>query len=380
MASGGNEPPLLMCPHCGFTAVREAALLTHQFRSRECRLRAVHNTRGSHVPNHANEGNGPFEPAQQDAPSPDDNSPTHNSMSQDDGEDHSGGSYSPIPSDEDGDNMDVDEEEPDANDNVWAGMEEHERMDWMLVTALSTAGLGGEALTNEGKKIILDLLRDPSFDFNQTTVRTATDVQNFFKRVQVASDKGWLERMLITLQPYDPKEWGRKVRFYRGDALAAAIDMVKSKEASSGLIWEWEGEEGTIVGPLSGAKARRLKDQVKAEFGPDVIIVPLTWYSDKTHLDVKGRHKCHPGFLKLAGWKDKMFFDKRGARVVALLPILPDVPFNKRPTAALTVFTNKTQWKNYCKMRRFDIHQQCIDAVLSTLRDASHRFVPSCCT
>lgn len=178
--------------------------------------------------------------------------------------------------------------------------------------------------------------------------------------------------MEVPRQECDPVEWEKNLSVYIGDGLAAAIDMVRSKEASRHLIWEWDQPEGEILGPLSGARARARRQMVKSTFGDHVIYMPLVWFSDKTHLDVKGRHQCHPGFIKLAGWKDTMYFDRRASRMVALLPTLPPIPFRKVSGAAAANFGSKTAWAAYLKMRRFDIHQQAIFLALEKLQEASH--------
>jgi hypothetical protein len=345
------------CPWCTTLFDREGAWLSHQRSNRQCAIAAaLQGPQRRAGRRHTAAGDDDWPP----------DDPPDDPMQEGGG----GGG---------GDDGGQDEEQPaqqreDSEEEVEDFESPQERVDRMIVSALLSAGPFKEPLTDRGKMTILDLIHNPAFDVTVSTIRTVADVERYLKQVWVESDKGWLAPVDIAPQQCDPESWKKDLSIYIADGLAAALDMVQSKEAGKHLTWEWRGAEGEYSGPLSGTRALARRQMVKTAFGAHVTYVPLAWFSDKTHLDVKGRHSCHPGFLKLAGWDDTMQFDRRGSRMVVLLPILPHVPYNNSTNTAASTFTSKTAWTGYLKMRRFDIHQQAIAMALAPLHEASHRY------
>jgi hypothetical protein len=351
------------CPWCNTVFDREAAWLAHQRSNRACAIAhaAVNGPQGRGGRRHTVGAD------------PNNDWPPEDDPPDDPGDD-------PMEEDGGGAGGEQDEEEAaqhneDSEEEVEDEESPEDRVDRMIVTALLSAGAGKDALTDGGKKKILDLIHDPAFDVSVTSIRTIADVQRYLEKVWVESDRGWLQEVYIAPQQCDPEHWKSELSIYVADGLASAMDMVQSKEAVKHLMWEWRGPEGEYSGPLSGTRALARRQMVKNAFGEHVIYVPLAWFSDKTHLDVKGRHHCHPGFLKLAGWDDKMQYDRRGSRIVVLLPSLPNVPYHGAEGTPGSAFKSKTAWGNYLKMRRFDIHQQAIAIALGPLQEASHRYI-----
>jgi hypothetical protein len=363
------------CPWCHNIFDRESAWLTHLSTNRACSIAAAL-SQGRGGRRHTAAADDDWQP--QDDPPPDPGNDPPDDPGNDPEEEDDGGAG-------EGDAGQHDEEQPlGGNDDDDEELEDfetpQERVDRMIVSALLSAGHFHEPLTDRGKMTILDLIHDPAFDASVSTIRTVADVDRYLQQLWVDSDRGWLAPVAIATRQCDPVQWKKDLSIYVADGLASAIDMVQSKEAVKHLTWEWDGPEGEYLGPLSGNRARARRQMVKAAFGEHVIYVPLVWFSDKTHLDVKGRHSCHPGFIKLAGWDDTMQFHRRGSRIVVLLPTLPHVPFNKATKEIATAFRSKTAWAAYLKMRRFDIHQQAIAMALATLHEASHRYKIHTCT
>jgi hypothetical protein len=245
----------------------------------------------------------------------------------------------------------------------------------MVVRALLTSGLNKGPLPAHGQQTVLDLIHNPMLDPEKLLVKTPEDVKKFIK-ILVDSDDCLLDHMDIELQDDDPLEWrDMGAHVYGTNALEACLDMVKSKEAASCMVWECGGPEDGITGPLTGDRAKRrqqaLKERAMDEgWGEDVYYVPVTFFSDKTHLNVRGTHKSHPGFLKLCGWKPPFCSTRRAARLIVLLPDPPSIPWDRNSEQG-SKFSSATAWKDYLKMRKQDLHHAALESVLLPLKTHS---------
>lgn len=247
----------------------------------------------------------------------------------------------------------------------------------MVVHALLTAGQNKGPLPERGQQKILNLIHSPEFDPSKVLVKRAMEVKKYIK-ILVDDDDCVLQELGLDLQEGDPKEWKAKdVAMYGTHALDACVHMVKSTEVCKWMTWEWQGPEGEYSCPLSGERARRRAQQLKAKWeealGEKVFYVPVTFFSDKTHLNVKGTHKSHPGFLKLCGWKLPFAYTRRAARLIVLLPDLPSIAWDSSSDEG-SKFKSATAWKAYIKMRKQDLHHAALAAVLTTLKEHSRYY------
>lgn len=259
-------------------------------------------------------------------------------------------------------------EDADAEDKAV----ETDKVTGLVVRALLTAGVNKGPLPAHGQQTVLDLIHNPLLDREKVLVKNPEDVRKFIK-ILVDSDDCLLEHLDIELQADDPLEWkdiGAHV--YGTNALEACLDMVKSEEAASLMEWECGGLEDGITSPVTGDRARRRQQALKEKaleegWGEDVHYVPVTFFSDKTHLNVRGTHKSHPGFLKLCGWKQPFCSTRRAARLIVLLPDPPSIPWD-RTTEQGSKFASATAWKDYLKMRKQDLHHAALESVLIPLK------------
>lgn len=248
------------------------------------------------------------------------------------------------------------------------------RLTGMVVHTVLTAGQNKGPLPRHGQQKVLDLIHSPQFDPTKVLVKCAADVKKFIK-VMVDDDDCTLTDLGVDLQEGDPPQWKSKVAaFFGTNALEACVHMLESKEVGEWMEWEVQGPHEGISGPLTGERAWRRARMVKDKWGEDVHYVPLTFFSDKTHLNLKGTHKCHPGFLKLCGWKLPFSYTRRAARLVVLLPDPPLVAWD-RNTEHGSKFTSATAWKDFIRMRKQDLHHAALNTVLQPLKEHS-RYCP----
>jgi hypothetical protein len=244
------------------------------------------------------------------------------------------------------------------------------RLTGMVVHTVLTAGQHKGPLPRHGQQKVLDLIHSPQFDPSKVLVKRAADVKKFIK-VMVDDDDCMLTDLGIDLQEGDPPEWKSKVAALFGtNALDACVHMLHSKEVSEWMEWEVQGPHEGIGSPLTGERAWRRARIVKDKWGEDVHYVPLTFFSDKTHLNLKGTHKCHPGFLKLCGWKLPFSYTRRAARLVVLMPDPPLVAWDRHSEQG-SKFKSASAWKDFIKMRKQDLHHAALNTVLQPLKEHS---------
>lgn len=236
----------------------------------------------------------------------------------------------------------------------------------VLITLL-TSGRNKGPLPAHGQEKVLDLIHDSNFNPQDVLVKTTVDVKKFIK-ILVDDDDCVLTHKVINLQAYDPEQWNAKqLAVYGTSALDACVNMVKSAEAAQWLTWECPDVQDKITGPLTAARARRREAAVRRQWGEDAFYVPVTFFSDKTHLNIRGTHKAHPGFLKLCGWRLPFFYSRRAARLIVLLPVLPIVAWDPSSDVG-GMFNSASSWNDHVKMRRQSLHHAALDAVLKELK------------
>lgn len=245
-----------------------------------------------------------------------------------------------------------------------------ERSTGMLVRALLVSGQNKGPLPAHGQRTLLDLIHDPTFNPQDLLVRTPNDVKQYIK-ILVEEDDCLLRNLDLKLQPGDPKHWKKKsLAIYGTNALDACINMVSSMEAEKWMTWECEGPEEEFTGPLGANRARHRERALRDKYGDDVFYVPVSFFSDKTHLNIRGTHKSHPGFLKLCGWKQPFCYTRRAARLIVLLPDLPATAWDPASPQG-RMFPSSNAWQEYLKMRKQDLHHAALDKVLQPLKDHS---------
>jgi hypothetical protein len=250
-----------------------------------------------------------------------------------------------------------------------------------VVRALLTAGLNKGPLPAHGQQTILDLIHNSAIQSDQVLVKTPEDVRKFIK-ILVDSDDCLLEHIALEFQEDDPQVWKDKGgSTYGTNALDACVDMVRSVEAASWMVWECGGPEEGITCPITGDRARRREQALRAKaenegWEGDFFYVPVTFFSDKTHLNVRGTHKTHPGFLRLCGWKQPFCYTRRAARLIVMLPDPPSISWD-RTTEPGSKFSSATAWKDFLKMRKQDLHHTALESVLHPLKEHSRYFCPT---
>lgn len=253
-----------------------------------------------------------------------------------------------------------------------------EKVTGLVVQALLTAGVNKGPLPAHGQQTMLDLIHNPLVQSDKVLVKTSEDVKKFIK-ILVDSDDCLLEHIALDLEEGDPQEWKDKgATSYGTNALDACVNMVKSAEAASWMVWECGGPEEGITCPMTGDRARRREQALRAKaekegWEEDFFYVPVTFFSDKTHLNVRGTHKSHPGFLKLCGWKQPFCFTRRAARLIVFLPDPPSVPWD-RTSEQGSRFSSASAWKDYLKMRKQDLHHAALESVLQSLKEHSRYY------
>jgi Plavaka transposase len=269
--------------------------------------------------------------------------------------------------DEDGgQDMDVDEEDGDFIEED--PIPDEVRITRLFIYALRTCGPHGTALTDRGVDAILKIVTDPAYNPELMTVKSAAEMNAFLDNQWVTRDGAYMRLFAKMREARDPEEWG-ELKLWAADPLQAIMDMVRSSEAGSLLTWE-AANNGSLSSAMTGARAIRRQARIRAIHGPSVFYLPIIVYSDKTHLDEQGHHKGHPVLVKLAGWKESFWYDRRASRLVMLMP--------ETPTPAEIADEegqNRTVTREHIKRRKYEIYHHSIDLVFDKLKRASKGYV-----